>query len=102
MDDGQGGFKPRCDPGVAVPFRAITPELAAMGQAALWQAWDRLKLPVLLLRGANSDLLSHETAQEMTQRGPRAELVEFEAVGHAPTLIAADQRAAVERFLLSP
>jgi pimeloyl-ACP methyl ester carboxylesterase len=102
MDDGAGGFKPRSDPGIAVPFRAITPELAAMGEAALWQAWDRLQLPVLLLRGAMSDLLAHDTALAMTQRGPRAQLVEFEGVGHAPTLVAADQRAAVERFLLAP
>jgi pimeloyl-ACP methyl ester carboxylesterase len=102
MDDGQGGVKPRHDPGIAVPFRALTPEIAALGEAALWQAWDRLKLPVLLLRGVMSDLLAHDTALAMTQRGPQAQLVEFDAVGHAPTLVAADQRAAVERFLLSP
>ena len=102
VEDGQGGFKPRYDPGIAMPFRAITPELAAFGEAALWQAWDSLTLPALLLRGAQSDLLSHDTAQAMTQRGPRAELIEFEGVGHAPTLVADDQRAAVERFLLSP
>ena len=35
----------------------------------------------------------------MTERGPRAELVEFAGVGHAPTLIAAEQIEAVERFL---
>jgi pimeloyl-ACP methyl ester carboxylesterase len=101
-DDGSGHFKPHYDPQIAVPFRAITPESAAVGEALLWQAWDSLRLPVLLLRGAESDLLSRETAQAMTQRGPKAQLVEIAGVGHAPTLVQADQRAHVERFLLAP
>jgi pimeloyl-ACP methyl ester carboxylesterase len=53
-----------------------------------------------LIRGALSDLLSPETARAMTERGPQARLVEFEGVGHAPTLIAKDQVAAVAGFLL--
>jgi pimeloyl-ACP methyl ester carboxylesterase len=65
----------------------------------LWQAYDGLRLPTLLLRGAQSDLLSRETAQAMTQRGPKATLVEFDGVGHAPTLQAADQVQAVAGFL---
>ena len=60
------------------------------------------RVPTLLLRGAQSDLLTHETAQAMTQRGPKARLVEFEGVGHAPTLVAPDQVAAVREFLLPP
>jgi len=101
MPDG-AGFKPRCDPAIAVPFRAFTPQLAATGEAALWAAYDSLKLPTLLIRGADSDLLSPATARAMTERGPRARLVEFADVGHAPTLVAADQRRAVTGFLLSP
>ncbi len=96
------GFKPHYDPGIAVPFKAITPEIAKAGEAMHWQAYDSLRLPVLLLRGAESDLLSHDTAQQMTQRGPRARLVEFAGVGHAPTLVAPDQVAAVSDFLRSP
>jgi pimeloyl-ACP methyl ester carboxylesterase len=96
------GFKPHYDLAIAVPFKAITPEIAKAGEAMLWQAYDSLRLPVLLLRGAQSDLLSHDTAQLMTQRGPRARLVEFAGVGHAPTLVAPDQVAAVAEFLHSP
>ena len=96
------GFKPHYDPGIAVPFKAITPEIAKAGEAMLWQAYDSLRLPVLLLRGADSDLLSHDTAQLMTQRGPKARLLEFAGVGHAPTLQAPDQVAAVSEFLRSP
>jgi pimeloyl-ACP methyl ester carboxylesterase len=99
--DGSGGFVFRYDPSIAVPFRAITPELAAFGEAALWHAYDSLRLPTLLLRGAQSDLLSPDTARAMTQRGPRAQLHEFEGVGHAPTLVQADQRQVVREFLLA-
>ena len=99
--DGEG-FKPHYDPAIAVPFRAVTPEYAKAGEALLWQAYDALKLPTLLLRGAESDLLSHLTALAMTQRGPRAKLIEFAGVGHAPTLVQPDQVQVVSDFLLSP
>jgi pimeloyl-ACP methyl ester carboxylesterase len=95
-------WKPRSDPSIAVPFKAVTPAMAAAGEALLWQAWDRLRLPTLLLRGADSDLLSAATAKAMTERGPRARLVSFNGVGHAPMLVQPDQVAAVREFLLSP
>jgi pimeloyl-ACP methyl ester carboxylesterase len=100
--DGRSGFTARCDPAIAVPFRAVTPQLAQAGEALLWQSWDRLQCPTLLLRGAQSDLLSPATAQAMTQRGPRARLHQFAGVGHAPTLVHADQIEVLRRFLLSP
>ena len=89
------------DPAIAVPFRPLTQEAAQAGEAALWGLYDQISAQTLLLRGAQSDLLSRETAQAMTQRGPRARLVEFAGVGHAPTLIAQDQVAAVMDFLVS-
>jgi pimeloyl-ACP methyl ester carboxylesterase len=100
--DGQSGFTARCDPDIAVPFRAVTPALFNAGEALLWQSYDRLNCPTLLLRGAESDLLARDTAQAMTQRGPRAQLHEFADVGHAPTLVQADQLDVLRRFLLSP
>ena len=56
----------------------------------------------MLLRGAVSDLLTPETAAQMLQRGPRPRMLEFAGIGHAPTLVAADQVAAVTQFLLAP
>lgn len=88
------------DPAMAVPFRQSTEEATKQGEAILWQLYDNIKAQTLLLRGANSDLLNTETAKAMTERGPRAKLVEFAGVGHAPTLIADDQVAAVTGFLL--
>jgi len=88
------------DPAIAVPFASVTEEMAKQGEAAMWQLYDHITAQTLLLRGAQSDLLSPATAQAMTERGPRARMVEFAGVGHAPTLIAPDQQAAVRDFLL--
>ena len=96
------GFKPHYDPNIALPFKSITAEMAAAGEAALWRGYDAITCPTLLLRGADSDLLTRGTARAMTQRGPKARLVEFAAVGHAPTLVAADQIDVVREFLLAP
>jgi pimeloyl-ACP methyl ester carboxylesterase len=96
-----GKWMLRYDPAIALPFGAVTPETAAAGEALLWAAYDTLRCPTLLIRGAESDLLSAETARAMTQRGPGARLVELPGVGHAPTLIHDDQIAIVRDFLSS-
>ena len=99
-DDGSGRLTLRYDPALAEPFKAVTPESAAQGEAMLWQAYDQITAHTLLLRGADSDLLASATAHAMTQRGPKARLIEFAGVGHAPTLVAHDQVDAVVSFLL--
>ncbi len=83
------------DPRIGAAFRAATAKPAP----PLWGIYDAIRCPVGVLRGARSDVLSAETATEMTQRGPRAELIELPGVGHAPTLIADEQIAAIERLL---
>ena len=88
------------DPAIAEPFKLATKEGAQQGEAMLWQLYDGIQAQTLVVRGAESDLLGLETAQAMTQRGPHAQLIQFEGVGHAPTLIAKDQMAAVAGFLL--
>jgi len=98
--DGEG-YKPHYDPAIGAPFKTVTPELAAAGEAQLWQAYDALRCPTLVLRGAESDLLSRATADAMAQRGPRARVHEVAGTGHAPTLVHADQVAVVRDFLLS-
>ena len=88
------------DPAIAVPFRTVTKESADAGETALWQLYDNIKADTLLVRGAQSDLLSPDTALAMTQRGPKARLLEFEGVGHAPTFVANNQVLAGTSFLL--
>ncbi|WP_198970137.1 alpha/beta fold hydrolase [Xylophilus sp. ASV27] len=88
------------DPAIAVPFRSMTQEGAQQSEAVLWALYEHIQAETLLLRGAESDLLSSSTAQAMTRRGPRARVVEFAGVGHAPTLVAAAQVQTVTDFLL--
>ena len=92
------------DPAIAVPFRALMDAAGAQaaaeaGEATLWPLYDAIQVPTLLLRGADSDLLPRKTAQAMAERGPRALCVEFEGVGHAPTLVVPEQIEVVRRFL---
>jgi len=98
--DKDGKWVRHYDMGLALPFRSATPESAAADEALLWSAYDAIRCPTLLVRGAESDLLSAETAALMTQRGPQATLVEIPDVGHAPTFIHDDQIAIVKQFLL--
>ncbi len=97
-----GSLSLHYDPAIGVPIRAMTEEAAQGGQALLWQLYDQIQAQTLLLRGQQSDLLTLETAQAMQTRGPRATLVEFAGVGHAPTLIHESQVHTVADFLLRP
>jgi len=95
------GFTVHYDLKLGLPIKAMTPQLAAASEAALWKLYDQIQCPTLLIRGENSDLLSRETAAAMTQRGPRAKLVEFPGVGHAPMFFDPAQIATVREFLLA-
>jgi pimeloyl-ACP methyl ester carboxylesterase len=98
--DGTAGFALHYDPAIALPFQNLTQEASLQAEAIWWQLYDAITAPTLLLRGADSDLLSPATAQAMTQRGPRAQLCEFAGVGHAPALVVSEQVRAVASFLL--
>ncbi|WP_374436426.1 alpha/beta fold hydrolase [Inhella sp.] len=80
------GLRLHYDPGIGLAFRSLTPEAIAESELFLWAAYESLQLPVLLLRGAESDLLSPQTAQRMADCGPRAQVLELPEVGHAPML----------------
>ncbi|GAC1407501.1 MAG: hypothetical protein NVSMB6_05240 [Burkholderiaceae bacterium] len=98
--DKQGKWIRHYDLGVAVPFKAATPESTKLAEAQLWQAYDAITCPTLVVRGALSDLLSPAVAREMTTRGPKAQLVEIANVGHAPTFMHAEQILIAKNFLL--
>jgi pimeloyl-ACP methyl ester carboxylesterase len=83
------------DPAIAEAFKTVKDDID------LWPVWDAIACPTLVLRGAESDLLRSADAAAMTTRGPRARLVEFPGIGHAPALMAADQIAVIEDFLAS-
>lgn len=91
--EGEGRLALAYDPGIAAAFTA------EMEDVDLWAYYDRIACPTLVVRGAQSDLLLPETAEEMTRRGPRADLYEVAEAGHAPALLAEDQIARIEAFL---
>jgi pimeloyl-ACP methyl ester carboxylesterase len=98
--DAKGSLTLHYDPAIAIPLAGVSKESVTEGQALLWQLYDQISATTLLLRGAESDLLSIDTAQAMTLRGPKARLLEFAGVGHAPTLINDAQVQSVLEFLL--
>ncbi len=97
--DGQWTFV--YDPGLALPFKAVTAQSAQLDEQRLWAAYDAISCPTLVVRGADSDLLSRETAAAMSQRGPKAKVVELAGVGHAPTFLSEAQIAIAKEFFLA-
>jgi pimeloyl-ACP methyl ester carboxylesterase len=89
------------DPRIAEPFKRLTPQTCQAHEAVLWKLYDAISCPTLLLRGADSDLLSSHTAQAMRTRGPHAQWHEFCNVGHAPMLNNPAQIKVVKDFLLA-
>jgi pimeloyl-ACP methyl ester carboxylesterase len=92
--DENGQWRQHYDPKLAEPFKAGFSE-----PVALWPLWDAITCPVLVLRGALSQILTRETADEMVSRKPGTTLVEFADVGHAPMLMADDQIGVVRDWL---
>lgn len=90
-----GSLRMHYDPKLAEPFRATIP----YKDLELWPLWDAIRCPTLVLRGAQSDLLTRATCDKMAGRGPKAKVVEIAGVGHAPTLMHDDQIRIVRDFL---
>jgi pimeloyl-ACP methyl ester carboxylesterase len=89
-----GGLRLHYDPRIGDAFRQ-----GPLEDVDLWDVWDRIAVPVLGLRGIGSDVLVAETAAGMSQRGPRARMVEIAGCGHAPALRSADQIALIQDWL---
>ena len=82
---------------IAEPFEAAG---GATPQVDLWPIYGALaQVPLLILRGENSDILTAETAARMASSGPSVELVTIPRIGHAPTLDEPEAIAAIERLL---
>ena len=96
MKKAEDGWRPNYDPRIAEVYRATMPDK----DLELWPLYDAMRCPTLVLRGAQSDLLSAETTREMASRGPKARVFEVKGVGHAPSLMHEDQIAVVREFLM--
>jgi pimeloyl-ACP methyl ester carboxylesterase len=94
-----GAYCLHYDPQLRVPIRAVNEESAKAGESTLWQIYDAIRCKTLLIHGAESELLSRDAVQAMTQRGPRVQVATVQGVGHAPTLTHQDQIDLVLTFL---
>jgi pimeloyl-ACP methyl ester carboxylesterase len=65
----------------------------------MWATWERVACPVLILRGRDSDLLRAGAARRMCERAAPTELIEYDGIGHAPSLLVPAQIEPIVRFL---
>ncbi len=90
----EGNLALAYDPGIADAFRAGPHE-----DVNMWPVWDALSVPVLAIRGSESDVLPADVARAMAERGPRARLEEIPGVGHAPSLMSSAEISLVRDWL---
>ena len=94
FDPEQGHYLTLCDPAITHAFRStVNPG------AHLWDYWQAVDVPILVIRGRDSDLLPNYLAQEMARRNSRMVLHDVPGCGHAPTLMTRDQIDPVAAFL---
>lgn len=84
------------DPAIGEPFRQA---YLMHRDVDLWPVYDAIRCPTMVVRGAQSDLLTEETHRAMGERGPRARLIEIPGVGHAPMFLDSRQIEVVRDFL---
>ena len=94
--DSQGQITLHFDPAIVEPFKLLT----GQGDVDLWQFWPATVMPTLVLRGAESDLLTPEILARMRALGPHIQSVEIPGCGHAPALMDPAQIAVVKNYLL--
>jgi pimeloyl-ACP methyl ester carboxylesterase len=92
--DAEGGLRLHYDPAIKVPYAQM-----ADADVDLWALWEKIRCPAFLLRGSQSQLLTADTASQMTVTGPQATLATIEGVGHAPALMAEEQIALIAGWL---
>lgn len=90
-----GGYRLAYDPAIGAPFA----DREAIVDVDLWHLWDAITCPVLVVRGAQSELLTAETLAEMQRRGPGADAMTVPDAGHAPALLTPDQVEPVRAWL---
>lgn len=86
------------DPNISVPFASVNPIMAKAGEMAMWHAFKQIHIPMLIVRGGDSDLLSAATVAEMCKVNPYARSIEIPHVGHAPAFVKAEQIALAKEF----
>jgi len=92
------GYTLAYDPSIGKALRSVEAQ-----DIDLWTIWDQIICPILIIRGAESDLLLPHTVEEMRKRGPGRKglvtVIEIKEAGHAPGLRAPDQINAIQNWL---
>ena len=86
------------DPNISVPFASVNPIMAKAGEMAMWHAFKQIHIPMLIVRGGESDLLSAKTVAEMCKVNPYIRSIEIPGVGHAPAFVKLEQVALAKEF----
>jgi cobalt-zinc-cadmium efflux system protein len=86
------------DPNISVPFASVNPIMAKAGEMAMWHAFKQIHIPLLIVRGRDSDLLSAATVAEMCKVNPYARSIEIPNVGHAPAFVKQEQIDLAKEF----
>ncbi|WP_438980082.1 alpha/beta fold hydrolase [Polynucleobacter sp.] len=86
------------DPDISVPFASVNPIMAKAGEMAMWHAFKQIHIPMLIVRGGESDLLSAKTVAEMCKVNPHIRSIEIPGVGHAPAFVKSEQVALAKEF----
>ncbi len=86
------------DPDISVPFASVNPIMAKAGEMAMWHAFKQIRIPMLIVRGGASDLLSAKTVAEMCRLNPYIRSIEIPGVGHAPAFMKSEQIALAKEF----
>jgi pimeloyl-ACP methyl ester carboxylesterase len=96
-----GGFRFNCDPVLFKLAGRVGRDPVSTREARqrmVWKNAGNLNMPILLLRGAHSDVVSPESAHRMVAALPNAISVEVPAVGHSPTLYEPASKSALREF----
>ena len=91
-----GKYELKRDVNLARPMSGTTNEQNIL----LWDYWQKVQLPTLVIRGVNSDILTAETIVKMQQSNPGVKSVEVAKAGHAPYLYSAEHMEFLQDFLI--
>lgn len=95
-----GNYQLAYDPAILDPVRDAAKNLTGEGDTLLWEWWDKIECPVLVLRGEESDILTAPILEDMLARNSHAASLTFPNIGHAPALMDGEQIALVRNWLL--
>lgn len=96
IEEAGGRFRFTCDPAITSNF----PKEKEVKDVDLWPLWKSLlSIPLLIIRGAKSDILTHLTAMDMKMHHPNCSVQEIPGVGHAPSLMEFSQITLIADWL---